>query len=170
MSTTTTTTLANLRAQGVAMPMAQQLAASYDTEHVQAWTDYAARQQGMGAGALIVGIRSGDPPPTRPKSVLAQQAEYGRSIQAWLAKNFPEYDRPKWGPHPAAVAEVIRLHWRHGKGSLTKEEHGPAIHAAVERWEAEAEPDRLAELSFSAAVEMLNAERWDRAQQLEEER
>ena len=140
MSTTTTTTaIANLRARGVTAPVAQALAADHDAERIQAWTDYAARHQGMGAGALIEGLRSGElpPAPAKPKSMLAEQAEYGRSIQAWLSKNFPEYDRPRWGPHPAAVAEVIRLHWRHGKGTLTREEHGPAIHAAVAKWEAQ---------------------------------
>ena len=137
MSTTTTTTaIANLRARGVTAPVAQQLVAGHDTDLIQAWTEYAARFPSMGAGALIQGIRTGNLPPAKPKSMLAQQDEYVRAILAWLAKHFPEYDRPKWGPHPAAVAEVIRLHWRHGKGSLTKEQHGPAIHAGVEAWEA----------------------------------
>jgi hypothetical protein len=52
----------------------------------------------------------------------------------WLRKHFPEYDRPKWGPHPAAIVEVTHLHQRFGKGTLTKAEHGPAIHEAVRRW------------------------------------
>jgi hypothetical protein len=97
---------------------------------ILAWCDYATTQDGMGPGAVVEGIRSRQMPPTRPVSMLAAQAEYGRSIQAWLTKCFPEL-----GPHPAAVAEVIRLHWRHGKGRLTRDEHGPAIRAAVAAWE-----------------------------------
>jgi hypothetical protein len=111
-------------------PLAEQLVAEHDAERIQAWIEYADTQSGMGAGAIVQGIRSGDMPPAKPKSMLAAQAEYGRSIQAWLTRCFPEL-----GPHPAAVAEVIRLHWRHGKGRLTKEEHGPAIQAAVVAWE-----------------------------------
>jgi hypothetical protein len=132
--TTTTRTLEGLCARGVFASLAEQLMAEHSAERIQAWIEYADTQSGMGAGALVQGIRSGDMPPAKPKSMLAAQAEYGQSIQAWLAKNFPEYDRPQWEPHPAAVAEVIRLHWRHGKGTLTREEHGPAIRAAVEAW------------------------------------
>jgi hypothetical protein len=139
LKSTTTTTIANesLRARGVAEFMARRLADEYDAELISAWTDYAARHPSMGAGALIEGIRSGQLPPAKPVRVLDAQAQYGRDIQAWLSKHFPELDRPGWGPHPAAIAEVIRLHWRHGKGRLTREEHGPAILAAVEAWERE---------------------------------
>src|SRR5215472_602226 len=126
-TSTTTTALVSVRALcdcGVAANVAHRLAADHPPELIDAWTDYAASQQGMGPGALIQGIRSGGlpPQPTRQRTVLEEQAEYGRSIQAWLARCFPELDRPGWGPHPAAIAEVIRLHWRHGKGRLTKEE------------------------------------------------
>ena len=134
-TTTTTRTLESLCARGVFASLAEQLMAEHSAERIAAWIEYADTQSGMGVGALVSGIRSGNLPPARPKSMLARQDEYLLGILRWLAKNFPEYDRPRWGPHPAAVAEVIRLHWRHGKGSLTKEQHGPAIHAAVEAWE-----------------------------------
>jgi hypothetical protein len=123
-----------LRQSGVIPRNAEAIASEHSAALVVAWCEYADTQSGMGAGALVQGIRTGQMPPATLSSMRAEQAEYGRQVRAWLAKNFPEYDRPKWGPHPAAVAEVFRLHWRYGKGRLTKEEHGPAIHAAIVAW------------------------------------
>jgi hypothetical protein len=136
VKTTTTTALASLSARGVAANVAAQIAAQHAESLVIAWCEYATRNASMGPGALIEGIRSGQEPPSigQRDRLLNAQVEYGRQITAWLVKLFPEFDRPGYGPHPAATAEVIRLHWRHGKGRLTKRAHGPAIRAAVKRW------------------------------------
>jgi hypothetical protein len=67
---------------------------------------------------------------------MDDQLLYGQQICDWLSRHFPEFDRPHCGPHPAAVACVIALHWRDGKGALTKQAHGPEIRAAVRAWES----------------------------------
>lgn len=86
---------------------------------------------------------------------LANEAQYGEQIRAWLLVKMPDVCRqdPKvieshrrcFGdpeanrlaastqPHPAAIAAVIRLHHGHGKGSLTVKGHGAEIRAAVKR-------------------------------------
>lgn len=94
-------------------------------------------KRGAGTGVLAQAIRRGGmDEPSEQRDLLAEQ-KYADSIVAWLRQHFPQFDRPVYGPHPAAVAAVIRLHWLHGKGQLTVQEHGPEIRAAVARWEEE---------------------------------
>jgi hypothetical protein len=82
------------------------------------------------APAVLVGsIRGGGIPARHTDSV-----QYGEQIVAWLTEYFPELADEHGRPHPAAVAAVIRLHHRRGKGQLTKREHGPEIRAAVKAW------------------------------------
>lgn len=90
----------------------------------------------VGAGVLVAELRRGGKRPTG--SLVDEQREYANQITAWLSRHFPDLDRPGYGPHPGAVAEVIRLHHVHGKRSLTVIQHGSYIRAAVkafdERW------------------------------------
>ena len=65
--------------------------------------------------------------------LLSSEAEYGRQIAAWLARELPDVC-DEHGAHPAAVAAVIRLHYEHGRG-LTKTRHGAAIRTFVRAWE-----------------------------------
>ena len=88
------------------------------------------------AGTLVVVLRDGGKPGWKRASVADGQREYAYQIVAWLKKNFPEFDRPDWGVHPAAVAAVIRLHHRVGRGNLTKAKHGGEVRAAVSAWDA----------------------------------
>lgn len=67
--------------------------------------------------------------------LMAAQVQYGRDIKAWLSEYFPDLCRPNWGPHPAAIAEVIRLHYQYGKGQLTVRKHGSRIRAAVKAFD-----------------------------------
>lgn len=78
--------------------------------------------------------------PTR-EELLAREAKYGRDISSWLEANFPDLCDPS--PHPGAVAAVIRLHHRVGKGRLTAREHGPEIREFVAVWERRLGPTEL---------------------------
>lgn len=131
----------NLKARGVqaSLPSLLQAASAQAIARTIDWWD---GLSGAGPGVLVDAIRKGgviEQP--EPKSMLEQQRIYGQQIAAWLTQNFPELDRPHWGPHPAAVAAVIRLHHQHGKGRLTKREHGPEIRAAVKAWQKKWETD-----------------------------
>jgi len=90
-----------------------------------------------GAGALVHRLRQAMKAgqSKRAASATERETEYGRSIVQWLSVNFPELCDPKWGPHPAAVAAVIRLHHVHGKQSLVKGAYGSVVRAAVAEWE-----------------------------------
>lgn len=93
-------------------------------------------QQNAGAGVLAKVIRDGGLPGWQPRrSQLDEQREYGEQICDWLNERFPQLRQASGRPHPAAIAAVIQLHFRVGKGQLTKSEHGPAIRAAVKAWE-----------------------------------
>jgi hypothetical protein len=89
--------------------------------------------------------------------LMAAQKEYALEIDRWLRREFPSLCDDEWGPHPAAFTAVIRLHYRDGKGRLTRARHGHEICAAVERWELEwggdeqpKPPDLLARLHPNA--------------------
>lgn len=66
--------------------------------------------------------------------LMGRQVQYGQEIGDWLRQMFPEFCSPQ--PHPGAVAAVIRLHYLHGRGRLTRGEHGDAIREFVSCWEA----------------------------------
>ena len=87
----------------------------------------------VGPGVLVMELRAGGKPatwsPQAERSLLDEQRVYGDSIAAWLHEKFPALCDPD--PHPAAIAAVIRLHFKHGKGRLTVAEHGAEIRAAV---------------------------------------
>lgn len=93
-------------------------------------------QRSAGPGVLAKTIRSGgvdDSAARRRQSGLEEQKQYGLAVVAWLRRHFPEFNQGDDGTHPAAIVEVIHLHSRHGRGSLTVGEHGEAIRAAVAR-------------------------------------
>ena len=101
------------------------------------WYDHERTQRPITAGVLVTQLRAGGKPgwkPARAAAGLEHEAQYAADVVAWLRKHFPELDRPRFGPHPAAVAEVIRLHARDGNGVLTKAVHGREIRAAVVAW------------------------------------
>ena len=87
----------------------------------------------VGAGVLVAELRNGGRQPTRRNTTAEQQA-YADAIVASLRRHFPEFDRPVDGPHPAAIAAVIRLHWLYGK-DVAVLEHGGTIRAAVTTWD-----------------------------------
>ncbi|GAC1603198.1 MAG: hypothetical protein NVS3B21_31650 [Acidimicrobiales bacterium] len=95
------------------------------------WFD--AQKGRVGQGVLVMELKAGGKPGWQPKpsSVVDQQREYGNRICDWLSESFPDLCDAKWGPHPASIAAVIRLHYAEGKGSLRKGEHGPVIRKAV---------------------------------------
>lgn len=84
------------------------------------------------AGVLVLELRKGGRKPQR--SVADEQREYADSIVSWLNQHFPEFQQRLGNPHPAAVAAVIRLHYRDGKGNLTVRKHGGEVRAAVKAW------------------------------------
>lgn len=65
-----------------------------------------------------------------------RQREYSDRIEVWLGANFPELCGPESGAHPAAIVTVYRLHAIHGRGTLTRAEHGDLIRGSVRAWEA----------------------------------
>jgi hypothetical protein len=86
-----------------------------------------------GPGVLVEAIRKGGI--SEQRSVLDRQAQYGEQICDWLNEHFPALKQASGRPHPAAIAAVIRLHYEHGKGSLTPGRHGSQIRGAVKAWE-----------------------------------
>ncbi|MDE2103217.1 MAG: hypothetical protein KGL39_38580 [Patescibacteria group bacterium] len=88
----------------------------------------------VGAGALVHRLRQAERTSRTRAAVVQREAVYARSIVAWLDENFPEFSRPI-GPHPAAVAAVIRLDYRDGKGHRSKRAWGREIRAAVADFE-----------------------------------
>lgn len=103
---------------------------------------YDAQNGRVGIGVLVTELRKGGRRDPSRRDLITEQRDYAQQIVDWLERDFPDLDRPGYGPHPAAVAEVIRLHWRHGKARVSSREHGPAIRAAVARWESEQEEGR----------------------------
>lgn len=89
-------------------------------------------------GALVFRLRQTVQKRSRPalsrRDLMAREAQYGRDIAGWLEQHVPEVCRPVWGPHPAAVAAVIRLHHVHGR--TLKKAHISEIRASVAAWEA----------------------------------
>lgn len=130
--------LKELRARGIINPE-QFLDAATPEAILDTCRWYDAQNGRVGTGVLVAELRAGGragwQPEPRQRDVTAEQRAYADEIVAWLREHFPEVDRPVYGPHPAAVAAVIRLHWVYGKGRLTVREHGPEICAAVDRWE-----------------------------------
>lgn len=86
-------------------------------------------------GVLVEELRAGGRTPSKRRSVADGRREYDEQVVAWLREHFPDLDRPVWGPHPAALAAVFRLHRTCGKGALTVREHGPVIRAAVKAFD-----------------------------------
>lgn len=66
------------------------------------------------------------------------QIKYGRAICVWLTRCFPEI-----GAHPAAIACVIRLHYRDGRGNLRRSVHGDEIRAAVALFDVNFGPEPI---------------------------
>ena len=90
-------------------------------------------------GALVFRLRQAvkkqaEPAPSK-QNLMAREAQYGKDVAAWIEAEMPELCRPKWGPHPAAVAALIRLDFVHGKTNRRKSTHGPVVRAAVKDWE-----------------------------------
>jgi hypothetical protein len=126
--------LQDLRDRGVHNP---EQFASLDAETIEqtlAWFDQQAGR--VGVGVLVQELQAGGRKPAAAKQDLAsKEAQYGHEVVAWLQAEMPELCRPKWGPHPAAVAALIRLDYVHGKTNRRKSTHGPTIRAAVKDWE-----------------------------------
>jgi len=159
---TTTSSLeaeSELLARGVNDSVAAKLGREADPDLVVAWCSYAAAHPSMGPGAIVTAIRRGLKPAQR-RSDLEEQKRYGESIAEWLLASMPEacgvspeivaWERRVYGdeaaeglaradgPHPAAVAAVLKLHYQHGRRSLTVGEHGQLIRDAVAASDAEA--------------------------------
>lgn len=114
---------------------AEDLMALTTPANALAWCRWFDGQPGAGKRLLAAKVRSGDSPPRVKRSMVEEQRAYGDEICAWLNQHLPEVRQASGQPHPAAIAEVIRLHFRLGRGSLRKREHGPAIRASVKAWE-----------------------------------
>jgi hypothetical protein len=109
---------------------------------------FAAQQatSSVGPGLLARELRRGGKPgwdqsaqmslSPQGRTLVDEQREYGESIAAWLTEHLPDLDRPGWGPHPAAIAAVIRIHHRDGKTALSKGRHAAEIRQAVRDWVA----------------------------------
>jgi hypothetical protein len=121
--------------RGVNPTSAREFVAQLDAEAIGRTIGWFDGQSGrVGAGVLVAELKRGGRPAQRA-GLIEEQRQYGQDITDWLRKHFPEFDRPRFGPHPAAVAAVIQLHHRDGKRALTKRRHGAEIRAAVKRWE-----------------------------------
>lgn len=136
------TWIEELVGRGVEEANAQTLVASHDPGRVWGaigWFD-SQRAGSVGPGLLVRAVQEGRVASPR-RSMLDEQQEYGESICDWLNERFPGLRQASGRPHPAAIAAVIRLHFRDGKGSLTRQRHGVEIRAAVDAWhEAETLP------------------------------
>lgn len=127
--------LEDLKARGVSNPDAH---ASLDdaviAEVIGRWdADPAA-----GTGALVARLKAAERQGVtkRTTSTLDAQAKYAGEICSWLWQNFPEICDERFGPHPAAVAALIRLDFIHGKGSRGKSSYSREIRAAVKQFDA----------------------------------
>jgi hypothetical protein len=124
-----------LAARGVSDGETRRLLQASTATNILGWCRWFDRQPEIGAGALVVRVRSGQPAPPERRDSDAQQRRYEQQIVRWLGCSFPQLIDPRWGAHPAAVAAVVRLHHACGKGHLTRREHGAAILAAVAEWD-----------------------------------
>lgn len=89
-------------------------------------------QDGIGPGALVAVIRAGGKPGYHGKRTAAQQEDAFRArVRDWLRENFPEFDRPRWGPHPGAYVAVLHILQRDGWGGLRKSKHAAEIRESV---------------------------------------
>lgn len=127
---------------------------------VLGWCRWWDTQRGVGVALLVDRIRSGEEPPAVVEPDSATR--YIDGVVDWLHRKMPEVfavsaavvkaTRTTYGdveakrlessagPHPAAVAAVIRLHHSTG-GKLTVKEHGPTIRAAVREFDERAVSD-----------------------------
>lgn len=121
--------------RGLSRPVAERHAASFAAQQIENAVAYFDQQTGVGAGVLDLAIREARVPVRKQSAGLEREAQYAADVVAWLRKHFPEFDRPVWGPHPAAIGAVVRLHGRDGKGTLSRSAHGPEIRAAVKAWD-----------------------------------
>lgn len=114
----------------------QELLAFASPERILAACRWWDTKPGAGAGVLARVIRQGGIEPqaaSKTSSLLEEQDRYGESIVAWLREKLPDVcDEGR--PHPAAIAAVIRLHGRYGRGSLTPGDHGDQVRLAVKVW------------------------------------
>lgn len=127
----------DLRLRGIANPEQWSALGAEAINGTIRWFD--AQNGRVGPGVLIRELQAGgkpawNPSMQHPRSMLDREREYGEQVWSWLARHFPDLDRPGWGPHPAAVACVLRLHQRDGRGSVTVARHGAEIRAEVRRW------------------------------------
>jgi hypothetical protein len=104
------------------------------------WFD--AQNGRVGVGVLVAELRAGGRKIVAARgSLVAEQREYGQRIVMWLNENFPEFTQRSGNPHPGAVAAVIDLHYKHGKGALTRGKHGEDVRRGVkafdEKWLSE---------------------------------
>jgi hypothetical protein len=123
--------IGELRSRGVSNP--DEFAQLDDSAILNTVRWFDAQRGRVGPGVLVAELRKNGRRTKRHR--LDEQQAYADEIVAWLRRHFPDLDRPVYGPHPAAVVAVIRLHWRYGKDQLTKDEHGETIQAAVGKWE-----------------------------------
>lgn len=122
-----------LCSRGVVPANAQALLAEFPAERIERALAYFDALPDGGPGLLVRAVRDGRAPARSRRSLVAEQAEYERSLVAWLQAAVPDLCSPL--PHPGAVVAVIRLHHRDGKGSLTKRRHGGEIREFVKYWE-----------------------------------
>lgn len=127
-------TLQELAGRGLDEPYARQLIERFPQERIQKALAYWDALPDAGPGLLVKAIREGRAPAEKKRDLLGEQRKYGDDIRDWLTQNMPEFNRPNEGPHPAAVAAVIRLHHQHGKGRITRREHGSWIRQFVKDW------------------------------------
>lgn len=99
------------------------------------WFDDESRRRQIGVGVLVAELRKGGRRPQQRRDLIAESAEYGRSMHAWVRQHMPDLVVDGYA-HPAAIAALIRLHKRHGKGSVTVREHGLWIREFVSDWKA----------------------------------
>lgn len=130
--------LSILVGKGVSAAKAQQLISRFDADRIRQAVAYFDQQTpgSVGGGVLVKAVEEGRAPAVRRASLVDQQTAYAAQICEWIRRNLPELDRPVHGPHPAAAATVIRLHYQNGRGALTKAAHGAEIRAAVKAFDA----------------------------------
>lgn len=132
---------------------ANEYAAQSDPITILGWAHWWDKQKNVTPGLLVSKIQSGQRPPADKKSSLDEERQYGNDVVGWLRDRFPDackvnpeivklerelYPGPisdalegYSDPHYAAVAAVLKLHHRKGRGGLTVREDGPEIRAAV---------------------------------------
>lgn len=144
--------------RGIIRP--EELLAFAAPANILAWCRWWDAQHGVRKELLAERIRSGETAPAL-KTAAGSQADYGDRVRDWLVSKMPDVckvnakvvdaHRRLYGdeladqleaatsPHPAAIAAVLRLHYRVGR--LTVKEHGAEIRAAVREWDRTAIAD-----------------------------